>query len=67
MDPRNEIDIVSSLGLDLHPGDWYYIPVCGLLAKELLDHKAWWTPLVDGKMVLHVLMCNACLSVDLSQ
>jgi len=36
------------------------------VAEKLLDHKAWWTPLVDGKMALPVLMGSVCLSVDVS-
>jgi hypothetical protein len=32
--------------------------------KKLPGHKAWWAPLADGRMVLHVLMGNVCLSVD---
>jgi hypothetical protein len=38
--------------------------VCGQLAEKLLDHKTWWTPLADGKMVLHVLLGSVCLSVN---
>jgi hypothetical protein len=52
---------VSSLGFDSNPGDQYFVPIYGQLA---LYHKAWWTPLADGKMVLHVLMGSVCLSVD---
>ncbi len=55
---------VSSLRCDSHPGDWYFVPVCDQLAEKLLDHKAWWTPLADGRMVLLVLMGSVCLSVD---
>jgi hypothetical protein len=39
------------------------VPVCGQLTEKLPDHKAWGTPLVDGKMVLQrvliiVSLCN---------
>jgi hypothetical protein len=30
--------------------------VSGLLAEMLSDHKAWWTPLAEGKMVMHLLV-----------
>jgi len=33
-------------------------------SKKIPDHKAWWTPLEDKKMVLHMLMGSVCLSVD---
>jgi hypothetical protein len=39
----------------------YFVSACGKLAEKLLDHKAWWTPLADGKMALHVLMGSVCL------
>jgi hypothetical protein len=38
--------------------------VGGQLAEMLPYHKAWWTPLADGIMVLHLLMSILCLSVD---
>jgi hypothetical protein len=47
---------VSSLGFDFHPGDWYFVLVCGQLAEKLLDHKACLTQLADRKMSLHGLM-----------
>jgi hypothetical protein len=31
---------VSIIGFNSHPGDWYFLLVCGQLAKKLLDHKA---------------------------
>jgi hypothetical protein len=30
----------------------------------LPDHKAWWTPLADGKMVLHLMVSIVGLTVD---
>ncbi len=47
---------VSKFGFDCCLGDQYFVLVCGQLAEKLLDHKAWWTPFADGKMVLHVLI-----------
>jgi hypothetical protein len=31
------------------PRDWYFVPVVSWM-KKLMIHKAWWTPLADGKM-----------------
>jgi len=31
------------------------------VAEKLSGHKAWWTLLADGKMVLHMSVSNVCV------
>jgi hypothetical protein len=47
---------ILSLSFNSQPGDQYLVLVSGLLAEILSDHKAWWTPLAEGKMVMHLLV-----------
>jgi hypothetical protein len=38
--------------------DLHFVLVCGQLAENLLNHKAWWIPLMDGNMVLQMILIN---------
>jgi len=47
------------MGLNFTPVGQYAVPVSGKVAEKLLTHKAWWTPLADGKTVLYWLAMYA--------